>query len=80
MIKMGTGERAGRSDHVRKSQNLLFEGQMAVDMRVVCPQDVMKMLLKAARMACRKNCADTSPRGYAQKEGPSGHGHTGTSR
>ena len=27
-----------------------FEGQVAVDMRVVCPQDVKKMLLKQARM------------------------------
>ena len=29
---------------------LLFEGQVAVDMRVVCPQDAKKMLLKRARM------------------------------
>ena len=27
---------------------LLVEGQVAVDMRVVCPQDVKKMLLKQA--------------------------------
>ena len=31
---------------------LLFEGQVPVDMRVVCPQDVKKMLLKQARMVC----------------------------
>ena len=29
---------------------LLFEGQVAVDVRVVCPQDVENMLLKQARM------------------------------
>ena len=29
---------------------LMFEGQVAVDMRVVCPPDVEKMLLKQARM------------------------------
>ena len=29
---------------------LFFEGQVAVDMRVACPQDVKKMLLKQARM------------------------------
>ena len=29
---------------------LLFEGQVAVDMGGVCPQDVKKMLLKQARM------------------------------
>ena len=28
----------------------LLEGQVAVDMRVVCPQDAKKMLLKWARM------------------------------
>ena len=31
---------------------LMFEGQETVDMRVVCPQDVKKMLLRQARMAC----------------------------
>ena len=34
-----------------------FEGQVAVDMRVVCPQDVKHMLLKQARMVCRKRWA-----------------------
>ena len=28
---------------------LLFEGQVVVDMRMVCSQDVRKMLLKQAR-------------------------------
>ena len=36
---------------------LLFEVQVAVDMRLVCPQDVKKMLLKLARMACWKKWA-----------------------
>ena len=68
-----------------QQQNLLFEVQMAVDMRVVCPQDVMKMLLRAARMACWKNCADTSPNNEGKEKlcserRPSGHGHTGTAR
>ena len=37
------------------SHTLLFEGQVVVDMRVVCPQDVMKMLLKQAKMVyCKK--------------------------
>ena len=46
---METGERACRSRHVRNSclgphwHTLLFEGQVAVDMRVVCPQEVKKM-------------------------------------
>ena len=36
---------------------LLFEGQLVVDMRVVCPQDVKKILLKQARMVCWKKWA-----------------------
>ena len=36
---------------------LLFEGQVAVDMTVVCPQDVRKMLLKQARMVHWKKMA-----------------------
>ena len=32
--------------------HLLFEAQVTVDMRRVCPQDVKKMLLKQARMVC----------------------------
>ena len=36
---------------------LLFKEQVAVDMRVVCPQDVKKMLLKQARMAFWKKWA-----------------------
>ena len=36
---------------------LLFERQVAVDMRVVCPQDVKKMLLKQARMVYWKKLA-----------------------
>ena len=37
--------------------HLPFEGQVAVDMRVVCPQDVKKMLLKQARMVyCGQQC------------------------
>ena len=31
---------------------LLFEGHVSVDTRVLCPQDVKKMLLKQARMDC----------------------------
>ena len=34
---------------------LIFEGQVRVDMRYVCPKDVKKMLLKQARSAyCKK--------------------------
>ena len=33
---------------------LLFEGQVAVDMRLVCPQNVKKMLLKQNTMVCWK--------------------------
>ena len=36
---------------------LLFEGRAAVDMRVVCPQDVKSMLLKQARMVYWKRWA-----------------------
>ena len=36
---------------------LLFEEQVAVDMRVVCPQDVKKMLLKQGRMVYWKTWA-----------------------
>ena len=36
---------------------LLFEGQVVVDMRVVWPQDGMKMLLKQARLAYWKKWA-----------------------
>ena len=36
---------------------LFFEGQVAVDMRVACPQDVKKMLLKQARMVYWKKWA-----------------------
>ena len=32
-------------------RSLLFEEQVAVDMRVVCPPDVKKMLFKQARTA-----------------------------
>ena len=35
----------------------LFEGQVAVYMRVVCPQDVKNMLVKQARMVYRKRWA-----------------------
>ena len=38
---------------------LLFDGQVAVDMRVVCTQDVKKMLLRHARMAYWKIWAAT---------------------
>ena len=38
--------------HWPQWRTLLFEGQAAVDMRVVCWQDVKKMLLKQARMVC----------------------------
>ena len=31
-----------------QSHALMYEGQVAVDMRVVCPQDVRVMLLKQA--------------------------------
>ena len=45
---------------------------MAVDMRVVRPQDVMKMLLEQPKIAYWKKWTDTSPNGthpgYAQKE------------
>ena len=34
-----------------------FEGQVAVDMRVVCPHDVSKMPLTRARMVCGKRWA-----------------------
>ena len=36
---------------------LLFEGQVALDMRVVCPQDVKKMLLKQARSVAGTNAS-----------------------
>ena len=36
---------------------LLFEEQVAVDMWVVCPQDVKKMLLKQVRMNCWEEMA-----------------------
>ena len=36
---------------------LMFEEQVKVDMRVVCPQDVRMMLLKHARMAYWKKRA-----------------------
>ena len=36
---------------------LIFEEQMKVDMRVVCPQDVQMMLLKQARMIYWKRWA-----------------------
>ena len=35
----------------------LFEAQVAVDMRVVCPQDVKHMLLKQAKMVYWKRWA-----------------------
>ena len=38
--------------HWPQWHTLLFEGQAAVDMRVVRWQDVKKMLLKQARMVC----------------------------
>ena len=38
---------------------LLFEEQVAVDIRVVCPQDVEKMLLKQASMVNWKKWAAT---------------------
>ena len=54
-----TGERTRRR-HVRGSLSWhevaamahprFFEGQVPVDTRVVCPQDVKKMLLKKVRM------------------------------
>ena len=34
---------------------LMFEEQEAVDMRVICPQDVKKMLVKQTRMVYWKN-------------------------
>ena len=34
---------------------LMFEGQVAVDMKVVCPQDVKRMLPKQARLSVRRN-------------------------
>ena len=34
---------------------LIFEGQVRVDMRYVCPKDVKKMLLKLSRSAYWKN-------------------------
>ena len=40
-----------------KWHTFMFEGQVAVDMRVVCPQDVKKMLLKQARMVYWKKWA-----------------------
>ena len=40
-----------------QSHTLPFEGQVAVGMRVVCLQDVKKMLLKQARMVYRKKWA-----------------------
>ena len=36
---------------------MLFEGRVVVDMGVVCPQDLKKMLLKRARMVCWKKWA-----------------------
>ena len=36
---------------------LLFEGQVVVDMRVVCPYDVKKILLKQTRMVYWKKWA-----------------------
>ena len=49
-------------------QTLLFERQVAVDMRVVCPQDVKKILLKHARMvhgkrwAAKQECEELTER------------------
>ena len=34
-----------------------LEGKVAVDMRVVCPKDVKKMLLKQARMVHQRKWA-----------------------
>ena len=45
---------------------LLFEGQVVLDMRVVCPQHVKKMLLKQARMVHWKRWA--AKRGEELKE------------
>ena len=36
---------------------LIFEGQVQVDMRYVCPKDVKKMLLRQARKTFRKKWA-----------------------
>ena len=38
----------------RNGTTLIFEEQAKVDMRVVRPRDVKKMLLKQARMVCWK--------------------------
>ena len=37
--------------------NLMFQEQVAVDMRVVCPRDVRKMLLEQARKVYGKKWA-----------------------
>ena len=39
---------------------LIFEGQVSVDMRYICPKDVKKMLFKQARSAYRKKWAAES--------------------
>ena len=41
-----------KCDFVIKWYTFLFERQVALDMRVVCPQDVQKMLLKQAMIDC----------------------------
>ena len=72
---------------------LLFTGQVAVDMRVVCPQDVKKMLLKHARMvswktwAAKHVCEEFEGRslaganpGHLEKQDHASHGQTSTAR
>ena len=59
---METGERTGsvlfetRDLGIKWPQwhTLMLEEQVAVDMRVVCPQDAKNMLLKQARMVYRR--------------------------
>ena len=47
---------------------LMFEGQVAVDMRVVCHQDVKKMLLKQANMFYGKKWAAKHEREELKEE------------
>ena len=53
------GGPAGAGTQWPQWHTLLFEGQVAVDMRVFCPQDVKKMLLKQGGMVCWKRRAAT---------------------
>ena len=55
-------ERICRSCYVRDPvATQIFEGQEKVDMRVVCPQDVKKVLLKRAKTYLLENMCGQTP-------------------